>query len=387
MESAYPMVTIGEICEINPRKTEVAHLDKSLTVSFLPMADIGENAMYINPVRVEQLAAVESNSYNYCKDGDVLVAKVTPCLENGKGGIARNLENGIGFATSEVYVLRPNDLILPEFLYLTAGTSRFREWAAPQMTGTGGLQRVPKSVMASWQIPLPSMEAQMAIVEEIEGYQRVLDGARAVVEGWRPRIAVDPSWPTARLGDVCEVSAGNPAPQAAEHFEDGEYPFIRTSDVGAVHLSVKFSGAADRVNQKAVDKLRLRLWPTGTILFPKSGASTFLNHRVLLGRPGYVSSHLACIVPSDEKAIPEFVYYLLCEVDARDITPDQAYPSLRLTEIANLQIPLPPMEVQCAIVEELEGERLLMGANRELMERMASRIAGAVGRAWGSGAG
>ena len=386
VEREYPMARVDEVCEINPRKTEIAHLDKSCNVSFLPMADIGENTMYITPARTEQLADVSSNSYTYCRDGDVLVAKVTPCLENGKGGIARNLENGIGFATSEVYVLRPSDSVLPEFLYLTAGTSRFREWATPQMTGTGGLQRVPKSVMASWRIPLPSLEAQHAIVGEIDGYQRVLDGARAVVEGWRPRIVVDPEWPLARLGDVCEVSSGNPAPQGAQYFDDGEFPFIRTADVGAVHLSVDFSSAsADKVNQKAVDELRLRLSPKGTILFPKSGASTFLNHRVLLRDAALVSSHLACIACAGDSVIPEYMFYQLCEIDARDITPDQAYPSLRLTEIANLRIPLPSLDVQRAIVEEIEGERSLVDANRELMERMASRIAGAVGRAWGAG--
>ena len=78
------------------------------------------------------------------------------------------------------------------------------------------------------------------------------------------------------------------------------------------------------------------------------------------------------------------MFYQLCEIDARGITPDQAYPSLRLTEIANLRIPLPSLDAQRAIVEEIEGERSLVEANRELMERMASRIAGAVGRAWGA---
>lgn len=157
------------------------------------------------------------------------------------------------------------------------------------------------------------------------------------------------------LEEVAKVTSGNSAPQGDEYFTGGEAFFIRTSDVGAVHLSDNFVGSADKVNAKALAELRLELFPSGTILFPKSGASTFLNHRVVMGAPAYVSSHLACIICDESKALPKFVYHLLCRVDARDITPDQAYPSLRLSEIGAIQIPLPPLEVQKEIVAEIEG--------------------------------
>ena len=235
------------------------------------------------------------------------------------------------------------------------------------------------------QIPLPPLDVQREIVEEVEGYQRVIDGARAVVESWRPRVWVEPGWEVVELGEVARVAAGNPAPQGDRYFDGGELPFIRMSDVGAVHLSDNFVGSTDKVNQMAVDELRLRLFPTGTILFPKSGASTFLNHRVLLGEPAYVSSHLACIVCDEEKALSKYIYYLLCYVDAKDITPDQAYPSLKLTRIGNIKIPLPPLDVQRAIVAEVELEEELVAASRELAARMEGRVREVVGRVWRDG--
>src|SRR5439155_2286238 len=114
------------------------------------------------------------------------------------------------------------------------------------------------------------------------------------------------------------------APQGDEYFVRDGHPFIRMSDVGAVHLSDGFFGAADKVNQKAVEAMGLRRFPAGTILFPKSGASTFLNHRVVLGEAAYVSSHLGCVICDENKALPKYVYRLLCGVDARDIAPDQS---------------------------------------------------------------
>ena len=176
------------------------------------------------------------------------------------------------------------------------------------------------------------------------------------------------------LKEIAEIKAGNPAPQDDRYFDGGEFPFIRTSDVGAVHLSDNFKGSADRVNQTAVDELRLRLFPAGTILFPKSGASTFLDHRVLLGEPAYVSSHLACIVCDEERVLSKYAYHILRCVNARSITPDQAYPSLRLTQIGNIPIPLPSLAMQRKIVEKVDGYQREIEGARELIENTERKI-------------
>ncbi len=196
------------------------------------------------------------------------------------------------------------------------------------------------------------------------------------LSGERYRVGVEraSSYLHVRLDDVAKITSGNSAPQGDEYFAGGEFAFIRTSDVGAVHLSDHFVGSVDKVNAMAVAKLRLELFPNGTILFPKSGASTFLNHRVVMGEPAYVSSHLACIICDESKALPKFVYHLLCRVDAREITPDQAYPSLRLSEIGAIQIPLPPLEVQKEIVAEVEGYQKVIDGARAVLDHYRPHI-------------
>ena len=181
-------------------------------------------------------------------------------------------------------------------------------------------------------------------------------------------------FPHVRLDAIAEITAGNSAPQGDQYFKGGEFSFIRTSDVGAVHLSDNFSGAADKVNQRAIDEFRLRLFPAGTILFPKSGASTFLNHRVVMGEMAYVSSHLACIICDEAKVLPKYAYSLLCCMDARQITPDQAYPSLRLTEICSIEVPLPPIEVQKEIVAEIEGYQKIIDGARAVVDNYRPQI-------------
>src|SRR5687768_8712810 len=96
-------VKISDACIINPPKSEVKGL-KGLDVSFLPMADLNENKLSFNPKQIQKIENV-FQGYTYFKDGDVLLAKVTPCFENGKAGVAKSLVNGIGFGSSEFIVL------------------------------------------------------------------------------------------------------------------------------------------------------------------------------------------------------------------------------------------------------------------------------------------
>lgn len=159
------------------------------------------------------------------------------------------------------------------------------------------------------------------------------------------------SWQTKKLGEVCEISAGNSAPQKRELFLGGRYPFFRTSDVGEIHIGI-LATSKDYLNDNGIK--RLRLYKKGTLLFPKSGASTYLDHRVLMGVDGYVSSHLATIYPRQNILNEKFLFYFSIRVRAKDLIQKKNYPSLRLADISNIKISLPPLPEQKRIVKKLD---------------------------------
>lgn len=159
-------------------------------------------------------------------------------------------------------------------------------------------------------------------------------------------------WEVKRLGEVCEIGSGNSAPQDKKLFEDGKFPFFRTSDIGSVHIG-KIAESRDYLNVKGIKGMRLFL--KNTILLPKSGASTFLNHRVMLNVNGYVSSHLATIKADEKRADDMFLFYYLTTIDARELIQDVKYPSLKLTDIDGIQIPLPSLPEQQRIVFKLNA--------------------------------
>lgn len=160
------------------------------------------------------------------------------------------------------------------------------------------------------------------------------------------------NWPQKELGEIAIIGAGNAAPQKKKDFENGKYPFFRTSDVGKVKISNSLRKANDYLNEQATTKMKQ--YPKGTILLPKSGASTFLNHRVIMEVDGYVSSHLAAIKVKKRIANEKFVFYFLQTVKAQDLIQDHKYPSLKLSTISKIQIPLPPLPEQKRIVAFLD---------------------------------
>ncbi|MDP3769961.1 MAG: restriction endonuclease subunit S [bacterium] len=172
---------LGEVCEINPKKSQVSKLPAKTEVSFVPMADVLENAMQFEAKQIKNLSDV-SGSYTYFADNDVLLAKVTPCFENGKAGIARKLKNGIGFGSSEFIVLRASKRILPEIVYGIISSDEFRESGKSQMSGTGGLQRVPPDFVKKFKIPLPPLEIQKQLVAEAEKEEEILAANRRLIE-------------------------------------------------------------------------------------------------------------------------------------------------------------------------------------------------------------
>jgi type I restriction enzyme S subunit len=173
---------LGEVCTIKPPKAEArAKLADVDEVSFAPMEDLGIGVKYLQPVRTRRLAEV-SGSYTYFADGDVLLAKITPCFENGKLGVARGLTNGVGFGSSEYIVLRPTSTLDAEFLYYYLARPTFLEEGARTMTGAVGHKRVTKEFVESYQIPLPPVTEQRRIVAILDEAFEGIGTAKANAE-------------------------------------------------------------------------------------------------------------------------------------------------------------------------------------------------------------
>lgn len=194
-------------------------------------------------------------------------------------------------------------------------------------------------------------------------------------------IRINTNYKIVNLSDVAKITSGNSAPQDSKSFNGGVYPFFRTSDVAMLHMCSNLTTSRDYLNKDAIKNMTL--FRKGTILFPKSGASTFLNHRAMLGVEGYVSSHLAAIIPDTNQIEGLYLYYLLTTVDAQDLTTNQSYPSLKLSQISSIKIPLPSIEEQQAIVAEIEAIENENNKLKQQIENNKAVITARIAKIWG----
>jgi type I restriction enzyme S subunit len=162
-DQKYPLKRLGDCVEINPRRGALSLNDSDL-VSFVPMPSVSEEG------HLQDLSDVEfgkvKKGFTYFKNGDVLFAKITPCMENGKGAIAEGLTNDTGMGSTEFHILRPIEGRSSAFWALAlTRLPVFREKAAKNMTGTGGQKRVPSSFLADFPIGLPPIYEQNRFAE------------------------------------------------------------------------------------------------------------------------------------------------------------------------------------------------------------------------------
>ena len=163
---------LKDITIINPSKKEIEEIKSNLEISFITMADISEDGR-INVDNIKKLEDVKNN-FTFFKENDVLFAKITPCMENGKGGVAKSLKNNIGFGTTEIHVLRPiSNITNSQWIYHLTKLPLFRKDAEIHMTGSAGQKRVPTTYLANFKIKVPPIELQNKFAERIEKIEKL----------------------------------------------------------------------------------------------------------------------------------------------------------------------------------------------------------------------
>ena len=179
---------LEDIAIFKPAKDEVKSMLGETDVSFVPMADINTFDASFTPKENRKLSEVLSG-FTYFKDNDILLAKITPCFENGKAAIARKLTNGIGFGSTEYIVIRANtSLVYPEWIFYHINTPEFIEGGKPFMTGTAGQQRVDINYVKQYRIPVPSLEDQKKILDQISYEQSLIEPSKQLIKVFTEKI-------------------------------------------------------------------------------------------------------------------------------------------------------------------------------------------------------
>nr|WP_326215931.1 N-6 DNA methylase [uncultured Oscillibacter sp.] len=180
--------TLDEIATFRPAKDEIKNLPSDTDVSFVPMASLNTFDASFEATETRKLGDV-SSGFTYFKNNDILLAKITPCFENGKAGIAHNLKNGIGFGSTEYIVIRADEsVVYPEWIFYYINTREFIDGGKPFMTGTAGQQRIDINYVKQYQIPVPSLEEQKILLDEIHREQALIKPSKQIIDVFTAKI-------------------------------------------------------------------------------------------------------------------------------------------------------------------------------------------------------
>ena len=382
VEREVEVARLADIAEINPKKSEVRALPPETPVSFVPMDELSTDRPSFTGARDRPISEVLTG-YTYFRDRDVLLAKITPCFENGKAGIARSLRNGVGFGSSEFYVFRCGEKVIPEYLYYLITRPAFREEGEKNMSGTGGQQRVTREFLENYEIPLPPLEEQRRIVAEIEGYQQVIDGARQILAAYRPTFDVSPDWPTVKVAEVAAFKNG------INYSKESAGTGIRV--FGVRHFQSHVVAPLDDLDEINPDGILSdgHVLEDGDLIFVRSNGSKELVGRCLLVQPnGQRLTHSAFTIRmrlDRSRCEPKFYAFLFRRPELRVQMMGGGANINNLSQdiLKALEIPLPPLPEQRRIVAELDAEAAEVAAVRALIPRYEAKIQRVLARVWG----
>ena len=378
--SYWPTVELGQVCEIfngiTSRKSEYKDCGK---VKVIKVRDFDESEVHFDKDERGWIDK-EINTDKYLKNGDTLMINAAHS--------ATHVASKIGFLdieppfkslpSGEITIFRAGEFVLPVFLNAIVRSDIIRQSLKRIVKGIHIYPRDIKKI----KVPLPPLDVQQEIVAEIESYQKVIDGARTVIDNYRPHIPIDSTWPMVQIGDVSSVESGFGFPKRYQGEVDQAIPFLKVSDMNLPGNEDKIEFWNNTVSCEILQELKARAFPSGTVIFPKIGAAIATNKKRMLTRRSSYDNNVMGIVANLEKLLPDFIYAYLLSFDLSDWASHAQPPSMRKSVVEAHKMPLPPLEIQRAIVAKIKVEQSLVNANRQLIQIFDQKIQTTIARIW-----
>jgi type I restriction enzyme S subunit len=373
----WPRKAITEVAAVNPKTPAVLFSDPQRLVDFVPMASLSEDG-YITPSETRPLADVQKG-YTYFENGDVLVAKITPCMENGKAAFVDKLPNTVGFGSTEFHVLRPNNGVSAQYLFWMVWSQQFRAAASINMTGSAGQKRVPANFFERWQIPLPPLPEQKRIAAILDAADALRAKRRESIEQLDSLIQAtflemfgDPvtnpkGWEVGQIGDL--MASVNYGTSKKAHPTDGAFPILRMGNI-------TYQGGWDLEDLKFIDldqsEQQKHLVHKGQLLFNRTNSKDLVGKTAVYRRdaPMAFAGYLVRAITND-RANPEYVGAFMNSPQTKVRLQHMCknivgMANINAKEFQAIPIPAPPVSLQnkfATVVESIEQQKARLKAH------------------------
>lgn len=374
--SIYPYVTLGSISVGKPQYGSGARKSSyDGVVRYVRITDIDDDGKLkedelVSPSDVEEDCMLERGDLLFARSGSVGRCYLHK-IDGGKYQYAGYLIR---------FRIDPTKAI-PAYIFWLTQSKAYNDWIG-SMKKSGTISNINAQEFSSWSFPLPPLSEQEALVAEVEGYQKVIDGARQVMAHYKPRITIDPKWETVELGEVCNLLNGY-AFKSTEYVEEG----IRVMRIANVQSGEIVDADPKFMPAESAKELGRFLLAENDILMSLTGNVGRIGRIPKELLPAYVNQRVAKLEVTDKSRLDDrFLYFLLSdpafEEAAMKNATGVAQGNLSSKWVEAYSIPLPPLPEQERIVAALEDERRMVEAARALAVRMEERVRERVARVW-----
>ena len=376
-ESKYEIVPLGNLVEIFSGSRDKGG-KKSEGIPSIGGGQISKDGNIIK----DKMVFISEEHFKKIKkgkleDGDVLIVK--DGATTGKIGIYRG-EFEHAAINEHVFALRgdPSKILNFYLLYLLK-TTKFKDILQPYIQGIiGGINLDIKEI----KIPLPTLEVQQEIVDELEGYQKIIDGCKQVAKNYKPTIDIDSSWEFIELGEMAKTQYGT----SNKSLDIGKIPVLRMGNLQ--NGEIEYDDLVFSDNEEDIEKYSL---DEGDILFNRTNSPALVGKTSIFR--GYKSAiifagYLVRVKASQEKILPEYLNAILNStygemLNAKNVSISGNQANINASKLAAYPIPLAPLDVQEKIIEGIEEERKVIEGNKKLIEIYTQKIQNRINKVWG----
>jgi type I restriction enzyme M protein len=379
----WPMVELAKICK--PQYGYTATAQESGDFRLIRITDIDNDGSLTSNGQKFVTAFSEANQY-VLRKGDLLVARTGATF--GKTLLFREDFPSV-FAS---YLIRLNfeqGKIIPAYYWYLTKTGNYWQQARALVSG-GGQPQFNANVIVKIKIPLPPLSVQKEIVAEVEGYQKIIDGARQVIANYKPTIKTDPEWPMVLFSkapfEIIDGDRGINYPQKEDFSNSGYCLFLNTKNVRENGFCFDELSFITKVKDAALRKGKVM--PRDVILTTRG---TIGNTAVFDGNVPFnairINSGMLVFRPNENKLVSEYLFHFFQSKNFKDqvqtILSGSAQPQLPIRNLLLVNIPLPPLKIQKQIVAQIEEEQKLVEANKKLIEIFEEKIKAKIAEVWG----
>lgn len=363
IQSKWPLVKLSEICSINPSKSEIRSLPAGTPVTFIEMSSVSENGTIV--IReTRSIDDLRKGSFTYFGEGDILLAKITPCMENGKCALATGLSNGVGLGSSEFHVIRADQSkVLSGYLFVFLNRQEIRSVAAQNMTGSSGHRRVPEYFYSDLPIPVPPIPTQKAIMTECRAVAAEAEAAQATIE--KAQQAMDSAVDAVYASNVSRAAIINLSLEVQyglnEAMNEGGvgYKIFRMNEIFGGRMMDGGEMKCADISAEEFAKYRLN---RGDVLFNRTNSIEHVGKTGLFDLEGdyCFASYLVRVVPDTKKIVPHFLTAMMNSTEFQAEAKSKAAKSINqaninATTMKNMSVPAPALSEQKSLVAKLES--------------------------------